>query len=65
MSKYLEESYDASLKEIEQLKVKLEIAQKALELSVKHINGQGEIFSEREKIPVLYQLNQALDKLKE
>jgi len=32
----------------------------ALELAIKHIEGKGESFSEREKTPVLWQLRKAL-----
>lgn len=41
MSKYLQESYDASLKEIEELKIKLEIAKEALDKIVSIFHDQG------------------------
>lgn len=32
----------------------------AIEIAINHIEGKGKKFSEREKIPVIYQLKQAL-----
>jgi hypothetical protein len=60
---YFNETEDAQ-NDLFYLVSKLEIAEKALEVAVKHIDGKAEKFSEREKIPVLYQLNEALRQLR-
>lgn len=46
--------------DIEYLLNEVERLKDAVRLAVKHINGEGEKFSEREKTPVLFQLREAL-----
>lgn len=48
------------VEDIEYLLNELQRVKGAVRLAIKHISGEGEKFSEREKTPVLFQLKEAL-----
>lgn len=51
--------------DVEYLLSRLEITDNALDVARKHIDGTHTKFSERERTPVLFQINEALKQLRE